>query len=201
MGVALAEAAVQLGAQVDFVHGPIEITPPMRCRCHAVETALQMQSSLGALLAQEPDLLIMNAAVADFRPTSKRTGKVKKENFELEIKLDRNPDILLELCTRKCSNTKIVGFCVESGDDELLLSEARRKMNIKGCDAIVANRASEAIGTSTSRAMVLSRSNEGASREPLILGPASKSSLAHSVLVALVDSLYLTGEVSGASAR
>ncbi len=79
----------------------------------------------------------MSAAVADYRPSNPSAVKIKKQGkTELILNLIQNPDILSELGRRKVSQI-LVGFCAEDGD---LLAEARRKLQQKNCDAMVANR-------------------------------------------------------------
>jgi len=83
------------------------------------------------------DICIMNAAVADYRPSIPSPAKIKKQGKnELVLNLTQNPDILSELGRRKVSQL-LVGFCAEDGD---IVSEARRKLQQKNCDVMIANR-------------------------------------------------------------
>jgi phosphopantothenoylcysteine decarboxylase/phosphopantothenate--cysteine ligase len=95
MGYAIAEAAWQMGADVVLISGPSSLTPPTGVRVRAVETAGQM---LEAVIAELPDaaVLVMAAAVADFKPTDVASEKIKKENGPLEkVELEATADILL----------------------------------------------------------------------------------------------------------
>ncbi len=138
MGFAIAAEAARRGAEVVLVAGPsAEATPPGVERLDVV-TALEMRE---AVLAELPraTLVVKAAAVADFRPAERRSGKIRKEELGedggLRVELVRNPDILAEVSQRKGERT-VVGFAAETGD---VLAYARRKLARKGCDLLVAN--------------------------------------------------------------
>jgi phosphopantothenoylcysteine decarboxylase / phosphopantothenate---cysteine ligase len=138
MGFALAAEAARRGAEVALVAGPSALATPPGVRRLDVETALEMRA---AVLAEWPlaSVLVMAAAVADFRPAEPVAGKLKKEDLAegagLELRLVQNPDILAEL-SRERGSRVVVGFAAESGD---VLAAARRKLARKGCDLLVAN--------------------------------------------------------------
>ena len=136
MGVALAEAAWKRGAEVILVHGPLSSSPLPLIRRIPVETAAQMAEAVLSLLPKV-DILLMAAAVADYRPQDTWSGKLKKTSPSLTISLERTPDILKEVSSRRKPGQVIVGFAAE--EEEFLPQEARRKLKEKGLDLIVAN--------------------------------------------------------------
>jgi phosphopantothenoylcysteine decarboxylase/phosphopantothenate--cysteine ligase len=142
MGYALAARARDLGARVTLISGPTAITPPAAVALVRVETALAMQAALEAALADAADMLIMNAAVADFRPAEASGQKIKKSgDAGLTLNLVPNPDIIAGLAGRR--EFFKVGFAAETND---LLANAQGKLERKGLDLIVANDAVSSIG-------------------------------------------------------
>lgn len=140
-GFAIVERALARGAEVTAVVGTVEVPVPAGARVIPAPTAAGMRE---ALLAEQPsaDAIVMAAAVADFRPESASTTKIKKsDDHEPEpIRLLRNPDILVELVSRKAEDQVVVGFAAETASsDEELLSLARAKAARKGCDLLVVN--------------------------------------------------------------
>jgi phosphopantothenoylcysteine decarboxylase/phosphopantothenate--cysteine ligase len=88
------------------------------------------------------DVVVMSAAVADFRPASVATSKLKKESAgePSSVPLVRNPDVLVELVTKRSAGQVVVGFAAETGDDDAdVLTHARAKLARKGCDLLVVN--------------------------------------------------------------
>lgn len=141
MGFALAAAARDYGAVVTLVAGPVALPPPAAVELVRVETALQMRDAVEAALGGA-DLLIMNAAVADFRPAKLAERKIKKgDDQELTLHLVRNPDILAGLAARR--DILKVGFAAETHD---LMAYAQAKLERKGLDLIIANEAVASIG-------------------------------------------------------
>lgn len=134
MGIALAEAARDAGATVTLVHGPVRGTLPSGVTTVAVESGEEM---LEAMLAhyEKQDLVIMAAAVADYRPTIQYDRKQKKMDGPLRIELEETTDILRTLGERK-SKQILVGFAAET---ENLESHAKQKLIRKQADFIVAN--------------------------------------------------------------
>jgi phosphopantothenoylcysteine decarboxylase/phosphopantothenate--cysteine ligase len=140
-GYALAVAARDRGAHVTLISGPSALPPPPAVEFVSVTTALQMQQAVNAAL-ERADLLLMAAAVADFRPADQATQKIKKgDDEELMLRLVRNPDILGTLAARR--DVVKVGFAAET---EQLYENARAKLERKGLDMIVANEAVSSIG-------------------------------------------------------
>jgi phosphopantothenoylcysteine decarboxylase/phosphopantothenate--cysteine ligase len=137
-GFALAQAALDLGAQVTLISAPAALPTPTGARRVEVETAEEM---LRAVLDALPgsDLLLMAAAVADFRPRSPAAHKIKKEGGIPAITLEKAPDILAAVTQVKAHSgfpRLVVGFAAESQD---LLANAAAKLNAKQLDLIAAN--------------------------------------------------------------
>jgi len=141
MGFALASAARDRGAQVLLIAGPTALAPPAAVEVVRVETALELRDAVHAAI-EGADLLIMNAAVADFRPAELSNEKIKKgEDETLTLRLVRNPDILAGLADRR--DLVKVGFAAETKN---LVEYAQSKLERKGLDLIVANEAVASIG-------------------------------------------------------
>ena len=136
MGFAIAEAAAVRGAQVTLIAGPTNIADPAHknIRTLRVESARQMREAVLAEYAAA-DVVIMSAAVADYRPQAVAAEKIKKSDDELVLHLVRNPDILLELGQKKQQQV-LVGFAAETCNVE---EYARKKLAKKNLDFIVAN--------------------------------------------------------------
>jgi phosphopantothenoylcysteine decarboxylase/phosphopantothenate--cysteine ligase len=134
MGYALAEAAVARGAKVILVSGPVALTPPARVELIRVRTGAEMYD---AVLDRMPEstILIKAAAVADYRATNIAEHKMKKRGDDIALHLEPNPDILAELGRIK-GDRLLIGFAAET---ENLVEEARRKLEKKNCDMMVAN--------------------------------------------------------------
>ncbi len=140
MGYALARAARRAGHRVILVSGPVSLPPPPGVQLHPVITASEMKAALHRHLAQA-DVLIMAAAVADWKPARPGRRKMKKgRQTTLTLKLVRTPDLLASL-TRRKGRRYAVGFAAETGNP---LPEARRKLAAKRLDLIVANDVSRA---------------------------------------------------------
>lgn len=143
-GVALAEAALAAGAIVTLIHAPLEVPAPVGVKRQRIETARELRSAALAAAASA-DVVIMAAAVADFRPASMSTGKIKKRDNVPDpvIELVRNPDILVELVAHRAAQNQrqlIVGFAAETGDEQGdAHSYAQAKLVRKGCDLLVVN--------------------------------------------------------------
>jgi len=138
MGFAIASEAAQRGAEVVLVAGPTPLATPAGARRVDVETALEMQLAVKRELARAT-VVIMTAAVSDFRVAKPSDRKIRKEDLPsgagLSLELVRNPDILKEVGEAKGSRI-VVGFAAESHD---LIESARRKLATKRCDIVVAN--------------------------------------------------------------
>jgi phosphopantothenoylcysteine decarboxylase/phosphopantothenate--cysteine ligase len=143
-GAALAAAARDAGATVRLVAAHMEVPAPAGVELVAVETALQLREAMLAAAA-DSDVVIMAAAVADFRPAEVSGTKIKKRDDTADpvITLVRNPDILHELVAVRDaggSSQLVVGFAAETGDEQGdVLSYAEAKLRRKGCDLLVVN--------------------------------------------------------------
>jgi phosphopantothenoylcysteine decarboxylase/phosphopantothenate--cysteine ligase len=134
MGYSLAEAAVSRGANVVLISGPVQIQPPRGVELVQVQTAKEMRSAV--MDHMEPaTIIIKSAAVADYHIANVPTQKVKKTAMRLSLELDPTPDILAEVGQKK-GDRLLIGFAAET---ENLIEEARRKLQTKNCDMVVAN--------------------------------------------------------------
>ncbi len=138
MGFAVAAEAALRGADAVLIAGPCALSTPPGVRRVDVETALEMREAVQAEFASAT-VAVMAAAVGDFRPATRSDRKIKKEELPAEgrfqIDLVANPDILAEI-SREREGRVVVGFAAESHD---VLESARRKLERKGCDLMVAN--------------------------------------------------------------
>jgi len=144
-GFALARVAAARGAEVVLVAANVDLPVPFGVRVVAVGTAEELRT---AMLAEAPeaDVMVMAAAVADFRPETAAASKLKKGSSHepSAIPLVRNPDVLVELVTKRTPGQLVVGFAAETGDDEGdVLTHARAKLARKGCDLLVVNDVSD----------------------------------------------------------
>jgi phosphopantothenoylcysteine decarboxylase/phosphopantothenate--cysteine ligase len=155
MGYSLAQAAIDAGAKVTLVTTPTTLDPPIGAIVKRVVTAEEMQTAVEEATGSA-DILIMAAAVADFRPRTLSEMKIKKRDGvdTLELELIRNPDILGGV-TRP--GLLKIGFAAETHD---LLEHAREKLERKSLAMIVANDAVSTIGAPTSTATLIKRSGE-----------------------------------------
>lgn len=138
MGYALAAAFSRHGANVTLISGPTQQTPPKVAEYVAVESADQMQQCVLENIEQQ-NVMVAAAAVADYRPCSVETQKIKKTTERMTIKLVKNPDIL-KTAKQKNPHLFSVGFALETED---VIKNARSKLESKQCDMIVANHLSK----------------------------------------------------------
>lgn len=165
MGIALAREAFRRGADVTLIHGPIKVRVPNPVRCAPVVTAIEMREAIlervqgGAESGNKPDVIIMAAAVADYRPSEVSDLKIKKSSKLAPVNLTKNPDILSELGEKRGDSKRpvLVGFAVETGELDDLLKEARNKLKEKRADLIVGNFASDAFDLDTNRVWLVDR--------------------------------------------
>jgi phosphopantothenoylcysteine decarboxylase/phosphopantothenate--cysteine ligase len=140
MGYALAEVARDEGAHVVLISGPVAHPPLAAVELIQVETAQQMHDAVHAVVS-DADLLLMNAAVADYRPAQTAAHKLKKDQSQLTLELERTTDILQSLVD--VHGPLKVGFAAETSD---LLLYAADKLRRKNLDLIAANDAVSSIG-------------------------------------------------------
>ncbi len=136
MGYAIAKAAMERGADVTLVTGPVAIAPPMFVEVVDVKSAADMAEAVKAK-AGECDIIIKSAAVADYRPVNVASEKIKKKDGEAAaIELERTEDILSYLGAHKKEGQFICGFSMET---ENMLENSKAKLKKKNVDMIVAN--------------------------------------------------------------
>lgn len=135
MGYALAEAARARGASVTLVSGPVALARPEGVRVIEVESAEEMKAALDEV-AKDADIVIMAAAVADYRVAAPADRKLKKDNDEMQIRLVRNEDILAGLGRVKPAQQVLVGFAAETND---VVAYGQEKLKRKNADLFVAN--------------------------------------------------------------
>jgi len=176
MGFALALAAFRRGGKVVLVSGPSELPDPRGVEVVRVSSALQMRDAVRNHF-EDSDVVIKAAAVSDFRPAGGiQAGKIKKEQAETHMSLERNPDILEELGRSKGKRC-LVGFAAETDD---LLANARLKIKKKNLDFIVANdvsRLDAGFQSETNQVKILDRQGMA---EDVPMAP--KLEVAHSIL-------------------
>jgi phosphopantothenoylcysteine decarboxylase/phosphopantothenate--cysteine ligase len=139
MGYAIARAARQRGAEVVLVSGPTFLTPPQGVTLIPVVSAEQMRKTVLEALPQAT-AVVKSAAVADYRPATMATQKLKKTAEDMTLVLEKNPDILAEVGASK-EGRVLVGFAAETQD---LLKHAADKLKRKNLDLIVANDVTQA---------------------------------------------------------
>lgn len=165
-GIALAAAARDAGATVTLVAAHVEVALPAGVDVVRVGTAEQLREVM-TREAASADVVLMAAAVADFRPAERSGTKIKKraEGTDPVIELVRNPDILAELVRLRAEEGReqlILGFAAETGDDSgSVLEYARQKLERKGCDLLVVNHVGESkvFGQDVNSVEILSRTD------------------------------------------
>ncbi len=177
MGFALAEAARDRGASVTVVAGPVSVEPPHGVTVVQVTTALQMERAMQAA-AGKSDVVLMAAAVADYRPAKLSVHKLKKTGAPLTLTFEPNPDILAGLGASKSKGQTIVGFALETQDG---VANARRKLAAKRADLIVLNAPESGIGGETNTVTLV---EAGSSVE---LPEASKREVAEHILERVLE--------------
>ena len=135
MGFAIAEQLIAMGAEVELVYGSVTVNPPSNCNTHKTLSAHAMKLQCETLFPQ-CDVLIMAAAVADYHPQEVATEKIKKSEASLTITLVKNPDILKSLSQSKKEHQSVIGFALETEQEEF---HAKEKLQKKNLDCIVLN--------------------------------------------------------------
>ncbi len=176
MGFALAEAAKAEGWTVDLVAGPVALPEPAGVMYYPVVTAEEMLRQTDALFGP-CDILIMTAAVSDWRPKVCQTQKLKKNGQGLTVEFEAVPDILATLAERRRTEQVLVGFAAETENVE---ANALEKMTRKKIDFIAANSvagAEGAFGRDDNQLILL-----GKNGFRQVLGPASKREVAQQLI-------------------
>jgi len=165
MGYAVACAARDAGHEVTLVSGPVALPAPEGVTLVRVESAAEMASCVFDAFPRQ-DLVVMAAAVADYRPVEISEHKIKKQKGDLLLRLERTADILAELGARKRPDQILVGFAAES---ENLLENARKKLASKQLDWIAANSVADGFATDTNKIVLLGRDGS-----ETVIGPDTK---------------------------
>jgi phosphopantothenoylcysteine decarboxylase/phosphopantothenate--cysteine ligase len=150
MGYAIAAAAIARGHTVQLVTGPVELSAPAGCLVHRIETTDDLRQKCLELFPG-CDGVIATAAVCDYRPRERVSGKITKSGKPIVLELVETSDVLAELGNQK-DGRWVVGFALESQDPR---NNAMRKLRMKKCDCIVLNDTS-AIGSATNSVEILS---------------------------------------------
>ncbi len=175
MGYAVAEAAVNRGAKVTLVSGPVNIEPPLFAETINVKSAEDMYGAVVGELDKN-DILIMSAAVADYTPAEKSDEKIKKKDGDMSFELKRTRDILAYAGKNKSQSQVICGFSMETSN---LAENSSAKLKSKNCDLIVANNLNDkgaGFGTDTNKITLITA--DGAEELELM----SKKDAAHKIL-------------------
>ena len=182
MGYALAEAALQLGAKVNLISGPVTIKAPTGVNLINIESAEQLLNE-SLTYAPQSDAFIGCAAVADYRAATIATQKMKKQGDELTLTLTKNPDVIAAIANLEKNRPYTVGFAAETQNVE---SYAKGKLKNKNLDMICANDVSQSgLGfNSDQNALTLYWHNE-----QLELAVSSKTEIALRVIEQLAKHL------------
>ena len=156
MGYAIAEAALDAGHEVILISGPVNLPPPRNAEFISVSTSDDMFEAVRKH-ADNSDICVLCAAVADYKPAKVSPAKIKKSVDEISIELVATRDILRSLGHQRVRRFVLVGFAAETDDLE---ANARKKLREKNCDIIVANDACVAMETDESELLVLFRDGE-----------------------------------------
>lgn len=187
-GAAIAEAALAEGARVRFIAAHLEVPVPQGAELVQVETALELREAVHEA-ARSTDVLVMSAAVADFRPGENADTKIKKrdDGSDPVITLVRNPDILAETVQNRAETgtgpALIVGFAAETGDGSgSVLEYGRRKLERKGCDLLVLNQVGRSLvfGQDSTEVRILSPHDDPQAEPAALTG--SKAEIARHLM-------------------
>lgn len=187
MGYAIARAAMLRGAEVTLVSGKTDITPPLGVHTIDVVSAADMAEAVKEH-ADEQDIIIKAAAVADYRPKHTADEKMKKKDDELTIELERTEDILAFLGEHKKEGQFLCGFSMETED---MIENSRKKLEKKNLDLIVANNLKQSgagFGVDTNIVTLLSQN------DIVELPIMSKSEVADKLLDYIVEHMDFAGD-------
>lgn len=179
MGYALAKQAMLRGADVTLVTGPVELTPPPYIRVVPVTSAKDMFDAVTAV-SDEQDIIIKAAAVADYRPATVASEKVKKSDDTLSIALERTDDILKYLGEHKRDGQFLCGFSMET---EHMLENSRAKLVKKNLDMIAANNLKvKGAGFGTDTNIITLITPDGVTELPLMSKEAAADAILDQIL-------------------
>lgn len=180
-GIAIAVAAAARGAEVTLIAANLEVPVPASVTVQRVGSTLELAGAVGEA-ASSADVVVMAAAVADYRPEIVAESKIKKEQQGdvLDLRLIKNPDILQGLSASRRAGQVVIGFAAETEkDDEALLALGRAKIQRKGCDYLVVNRVGWSEGFATERNTVVVIDRLG---DTVVEASGSKLSVADRIL-------------------
>ena len=182
MGYAVARCAMMRGAEVTLVSGKVDIQPPMGVRIVPVVSAADMAKAVKEA-ANEQDIIVKAAAVADYRPCVIADEKLKKKDEEMSVELERTEDILAYLGAHRRDGQFLCGFSMET---EHMLEHSRAKLEKKNIDMIVANNLKQegaGFGTDTNVVTLLTKD------ETVELPMMSKEEVAERLLDRIMQSM------------
>jgi phosphopantothenoylcysteine decarboxylase / phosphopantothenate---cysteine ligase len=156
MGYAIAEAALDVGHNVILISGPVNLAPPRNTKFISVSTSDEMFEAVHRH-ADQSDVCVLCAAVADYKPAQLSPVKIKKRNAEFSLELTSTRDILDSLGRRLDRKFLLVGFAAET---DHLKTNATKKLREKNCDIIVANDARIGMETDENELLILFRDGE-----------------------------------------
>ena len=176
MGYSLAQAAIDLGAEVTLISGPTNLEIPKGLKSFvSVESALEMYEKVDEYFG-DTDIFIACAAVADYRPKEYKKEKIKKSDSDLILELVRNPDILFEMGKKK-DKQLLIGFAAETND---IKENALKKLEKKNLDFIVANNAST-MGNNTNTVEIIRKN-----KTSVKINQKNKIELAYDILKEII---------------
>lgn len=176
MGYSLAQAAIDLGAEVTLISGPTNLEIPKGLKSFvSVESALEMYEKVDEYFG-DTDIFIACAAVADYRPKEYKKEKIKKSDSDLILELVRNPDILFEMGKKK-DKQLLIGFAAETND---IKENALKKLEKKNLDFIVANNAST-MGNNTNTVEIIRKN-----KTSIKINQKNKIELAYDILKEII---------------
>ena len=176
MGYSLAQAAIDLGAEVTLISGPTNLEIPKGLESFiSVESALEMYEKVNQYFG-DADIFIACAAVADYRPKEYKKEKIKKSDSDLILELVRNPDILFEMGKKK-DKQLLIGFAAETND---IKENALKKIQKKNLDFIVANNAST-MGNNTNTVEIIRKN-----KTSIKINQKNKIELAYDILKEII---------------
>ena len=176
MGYSLAQAAIDLGAEVTLISGPTNLEIPKGLKSFvSVESALEMYEKVDEYFG-DTDIFIACAAVADYRPKEYKKEKIKKSDSDLILELVRNPDILFEMGKKK-DKQLLIGFAAETNG---IKENALKKLEKKNLDFIVANNAST-MGNNTNTVEIIRKN-----KTSIKINQKNKIELAYDILKEII---------------
>lgn len=176
MGYSLAQAAIDLGAEVTLISGPTNLEIPKGLKSFvSVESALEMYEKVDEYFG-DTDIFIACAAVADYKPKEYKKEKIKKSDSDLILELVRNPDILFEMGKKK-DKQLLIGFAAETND---IKENALKKLEKKNLDFIVANNAST-MGNNTNTVEIIRKN-----KTSIKINQKNKIELAYDILKEII---------------